>query len=116
MVTLQLISRMQKTAGILGAINLKLPIFRRIIPPQSPNSNIHFAMAEEMNLQNHSPEVKEPTPEILKLGTENGLIQSATDAFFRVKKLSDKAVLPSRASSLSAGYDLSRYCSPSLFL
>ncbi|XP_027094271.1 deoxyuridine 5'-triphosphate nucleotidohydrolase [Coffea arabica] len=64
-------------------------------------------MAEEMNLQNHSPEVKEPTPEILKLGPENGLIQSATAPFFRVKKLSDKAVLPSRASSLSAGYDLS---------
>ncbi|KAG4920439.1 hypothetical protein AAZX31_18G048300 [Glycine max] len=34
----------------------------------------------------------------------NGVV-SAT--FFRVKKLSDKAVLPSRASPLSAGYDLS---------
>ncbi|PHU09923.1 Deoxyuridine 5'-triphosphate nucleotidohydrolase [Capsicum chinense] len=35
----------------------------------------------------------------------NGIASSAF--FFRVKKLSDKAVLPSRASPLSAGYDLS---------
>ncbi|XP_014505322.1 deoxyuridine 5'-triphosphate nucleotidohydrolase-like [Vigna radiata var. radiata] len=32
---------------------------------------------------------------------------SSTPPFLRVKKLSDKAVLPSRASPLSAGYDLS---------
>ncbi|KAM3378301.1 deoxyuridine 5'-triphosphate nucleotidohydrolase [Capsicum galapagoense] len=35
----------------------------------------------------------------------NGIASSAL--FFRVKKLSDKAVLPSRGSPLSAGYDLS---------
>ncbi|XP_049389025.1 deoxyuridine 5'-triphosphate nucleotidohydrolase-like [Solanum stenotomum] len=35
----------------------------------------------------------------------NGIASSAL--FFRVKKLSDNAVLPSRGSPLSAGYDLS---------
>ncbi|XP_055814953.1 deoxyuridine 5'-triphosphate nucleotidohydrolase-like [Solanum dulcamara] len=35
----------------------------------------------------------------------NGIASSAF--FFRVKKLSDNAVLPSRGSPLSAGYDLS---------
>jgi dUTP pyrophosphatase len=30
-------------------------------------------------------------------------------ALFKVKKLSEKAVLPSRGSALAAGYDLSRY-------
>lgn len=36
--------------------------------------------------------------------TANGAVVAH---FLRVKKLSDKAVLPSRASPLSAGYDLS---------
>lgn len=31
------------------------------------------------------------------------------NSFFRVKRLSDNAVLPSRGSPLSAGYDLSRF-------
>eukprot|EP00257_Ricinus_communis_P015320 XP_015573206.2 LOW QUALITY PROTEIN: deoxyuridine 5'-triphosphate nucleotidohydrolase [Ricinus communis] len=60
-----------------------------------------------MEIQNNSssPEVKEPSPKIPKL-QKNGNGQ-ASDSFFRVKKLSDKAILPTRGSLLSAGYDLS---------
>ncbi|PHT29080.1 Deoxyuridine 5'-triphosphate nucleotidohydrolase [Capsicum baccatum] len=53
-----------------------------------------------------SPEIKEPSPKIQKLDhPENGAVPETP--FFRVKKLSENAVLPSRASPLSAGYDLS---------
>ncbi|TMW99199.1 hypothetical protein EJD97_002909 [Solanum chilense] len=53
--------------------------------------------------QINSPEITEPSPKVQKLDhPENGNVP-----FFRVKKLSENAVLPSRASSLSAGYDLS---------
>ncbi|XP_027092821.2 deoxyuridine 5'-triphosphate nucleotidohydrolase-like [Coffea arabica] len=72
-------------------------------PRQPPAS---FSMAQDMNHQNHSPEVKEPTPKIQKLDRENCSIQQAAP-FFRVKRLSDNAILPSRGSPLSAGYDLS---------
>jgi len=34
---------------------------------------------------------------------------SKISPLLKVKKLSDKAVLPSRGSALAAGYDLSRY-------
>lgn len=64
-------------------------------------------MGQEVNHQNQSPEIKEPTSKIRKLAHENG-VSPAPGPFFRVKKLSDKAILPSRASPLSAGYDLSR--------
>nr|KYP71569.1 Deoxyuridine 5'-triphosphate nucleotidohydrolase [Cajanus cajan] len=47
----------------------------------------------------------EPLLKIPKLYQNDDV--SATAPFLRVKKLSDKAVLPSRASPLSAGYDLS---------
>ncbi|XP_076926150.1 deoxyuridine 5'-triphosphate nucleotidohydrolase-like [Bidens hawaiensis] len=49
---------------------------------------------------NGSPEVKEPAPKIQKLDDDQ-------TPLFKVKKLSEKAVLPSRGSSLAAGYDLS---------
>ncbi|KAF3638228.1 deoxyuridine 5'-triphosphate nucleotidohydrolase [Capsicum chacoense] len=53
-----------------------------------------------------SPEIKEPSPKIQKLDhPENGAFPETP--FCRVKKLSENAVLPSRASPLSAGYDLS---------
>ena len=59
-----------------------------------------------------SPEIKEPSPKIPKLQQdENGVQPYSSLSFFKVKKLSDKAVLPSRASPLSAGYDLSRFLS-----
>lgn len=60
--------------------------------------------------QNHSPENYEPAPKVPKLhqnGTA-GLIEKESAPFFRVVRLSEKAILPSRASPLSAGYDLSR--------
>ncbi|VVB04578.1 unnamed protein product [Arabis nemorensis] len=53
----------------------------------------------------NSPEVKEPLAKLQKLD-RNG-IHGDSAPFFKVKKLSEKAVLPTRGSSLSAGYDLS---------
>ncbi|XP_027333355.1 deoxyuridine 5'-triphosphate nucleotidohydrolase-like [Abrus precatorius] len=47
----------------------------------------------------------EPSPKIPKLHLNDDI--SANPPFLRVKKLSEKAVLPSRASPFSAGYDLS---------
>ncbi|GMN35500.1 hypothetical protein TIFTF001_005344 [Ficus carica] len=55
-------------------------------------------------IENNSPETKEPATKIPKLH-QNG--DAETVSFFKVKKLSEKAVLPSRGSPLSAGYDLS---------
>ncbi|KAI8549694.1 hypothetical protein RHMOL_Rhmol06G0044900 [Rhododendron molle] len=48
-------------------------------------------------------EITEPSPKVRKLdhGGVNGLL--------RVKKLSEKAVLPYRASPFAAGYDLCSY-------
>ncbi|KAE8100220.1 hypothetical protein FH972_018144 [Carpinus fangiana] len=65
----------------------------------------------ESDLQsNNSPEIKEPLLKVLKLG-QNGVFAAAISEnpslLLRVKKLSEKAVLPLRASPLSAGYDLS---------
>ncbi|KAJ6395360.1 hypothetical protein OIU77_020593 [Salix suchowensis] len=48
------------------------------------------------------PDIKEPSPKIPKL-QENNIPSS----LLRVKRLSENAVLPSRGSRLSAGYDLS---------
>lgn len=61
-------------------------------------------------VQNSSHEIKEPAPKIPKL-QENCAHEVSENpiSLFRVKKLSDKAILPARASALSAGYDLSRY-------
>ncbi|KAF8401051.1 hypothetical protein HHK36_014354 [Tetracentron sinense] len=62
----------------------------------------------QQDLQNNSPEIKEPSPKLQKL-LQNGVSEVSQNVlpFLRVKKLSEKAVLPSRASPLSAGYDLS---------
>lgn len=118
-------------AGMLGAI-LRNPIFRATFPPFNP----HFAlitstlcqfprnpsrricaraliMAQAAENPNHAPEIEEPSPKIQKIH-QNGVSENKTHEsapFLRVKKLSEKAVLPSRASPLSAGYDLSRYMS-----
>ncbi|CAL0317740.1 unnamed protein product [Lupinus luteus] len=59
----------------------------------------------ESTINTNGSEVQEPLPKIPKLH-QNGDV-SADTPFLRVKKLSDKAVLPSRGSTLSAGYDLS---------
>ncbi|XP_021826450.1 deoxyuridine 5'-triphosphate nucleotidohydrolase [Prunus avium] len=60
----------------------------------------------QQDVQNGSHEVKEPTPKIAKLHEKSDVSGNPT-SFFRVKKLAEKAVLPSRGSPLSAGYDLS---------
>jgi dUTP pyrophosphatase len=69
-------------------------------------------MAQSDLQSNSSPEIKEPLLKVPKLG-QNGVSAAAISenpsSLLRVKKLSDKAVLPSRASPLSAGYDLSRF-------
>ena len=56
-----------------------------------------------------TPEIKEPSPKIQKLH-QNGVSKDPVNpiSLLRVKKLSENAVLPSRGSTLSAGYDLSR--------
>lgn len=75
--------------------------------PFSPFALNLITMAQPLP-QNASPEIKEPTPKIQKID-ENGVHSTRPAHFFRVKKLSEKAILPSRGSPLSAGYDLSRY-------
>ncbi|CAH9062624.1 unnamed protein product [Cuscuta europaea] len=58
------------------------------------------------NQSSASPEISEPTLKIPKLDHhQNGAVSGSP--YFRVKKLSEKAVLPSRGSPLSVGYDLS---------
>ncbi|KFK34016.1 hypothetical protein AALP_AA5G091100 [Arabis alpina] len=52
-------------------------------------------------------EVIEPLAKLQKLDRNGIHVDSAEPPFFKVKKLSEKAVLPTRGSSLSAGYDLS---------
>ncbi|TXG52248.1 hypothetical protein EZV62_021417 [Acer yangbiense] len=75
------------------------------------STQIVHKMTVQSELQNGSPEVKEPSPKIPKLH-QNGVhgkasLQDTTVSLLRVKKLSEKAVLPSRGSPLAAGYDLS---------
>lgn len=63
----------------------------------------------DQNPQINGSEVKEPTQKVQKID-QNGVHvtpNSVTNPFLKVRKLSEKAVLPSRASPLSAGYDLS---------
>ncbi|XP_077233598.1 deoxyuridine 5'-triphosphate nucleotidohydrolase-like [Tasmannia lanceolata] len=52
-----------------------------------------------------SPEIQEALQKLQKLN-QNGA-STASPNLLRVKKLSENATLPSRASALSAGYDLS---------
>ncbi|KAK8580908.1 hypothetical protein V6N13_143965 [Hibiscus sabdariffa] len=61
-----------------------------------------MAQADQIN---NSHEIKEPSPKVPKLG-QNG-VHEAPVSLLKVKKLSEKAVLPSRGSALAAGYDLS---------
>ncbi|CAL1355933.1 unnamed protein product [Linum trigynum] len=67
-------------------------------------------MADAAEIKNGSTEIQEPSPKIQKLDQQNGVHSApiaADGSFFKVKKLSPKAVLPTRGSPLSAGYDLS---------
>ncbi|VYS59593.1 unnamed protein product [Arabidopsis thaliana] len=51
--------------------------------------------------------VNEPSPKLQKLDRNGIHGDSSSSPFFKVKKLSEKAVIPTRGSPLSAGYDLS---------
>ncbi|GLT92139.1 hypothetical protein SLE2022_099930 [Rubroshorea leprosula] len=67
-----------------------------------------FTTMAQAEIQSNSPEILEPSPKIQKLD-QNGVDEVPQSSFplLKVKKLSEKAVLPSRGSPLSAGYDLS---------
>ncbi|GKE29336.1 deoxyuridine 5'-triphosphate nucleotidohydrolase [Tanacetum coccineum] len=56
------------------------------------------------NNTNGNSEIVEPIAKIQKL---NGNTDDDQIPLFKVKKLSENAVLPTRGSSLAAGYDLS---------
>ncbi|KAG6490761.1 deoxyuridine 5'-triphosphate nucleotidohydrolase-like [Zingiber officinale] len=67
-----------------------------------------------LHLTNRSPNARLPPPLFLSTMVSSESIDSGSSGadairrpLFRVKKLSQNAVLPSRASPLSAGYDLS---------
>ncbi|GMY28442.1 deoxyuridine 5'-triphosphate nucleotidohydrolase-like [Fagus crenata] len=114
-------------AGKLGAIARETPILVAIslfkpnqyspqplkpgfckYPSRNRSFSIFLTMAQ-LDPQNNSPEIKEPTPKIPKLDQNGVAAQISLDptSLLKVKKLSEKAVLPSRGSPLSAGYDLS---------
>ncbi|GMI82515.1 hypothetical protein HRI_001920800 [Hibiscus trionum] len=69
------------------------------------SKSLAMASADQIN---NSPEIKEPSPKVPKLG-QNGVheVTQGPVSLLKVKKLSEKAVLPSRGSALAAGYDLS---------
>lgn len=73
-----------------------LPNFSIYHRPQVP------AMAEQ-DPQVNGFEIAEPSPKVQKLERGGGV-----NGFLRAKKLSEKAVLPFRASPFAAGYDLCR--------
>lgn len=87
---------------------LSLGLASCLIPFSFPNfAHRHHIMAQT-EMQSNGCEVMEPSPKIQKV-EHDGVAENpqAFVPYLRVKKLSDKAILPSRASSLSAGYDLS---------
>ncbi|XP_057785493.1 deoxyuridine 5'-triphosphate nucleotidohydrolase-like [Salvia miltiorrhiza] len=80
-----------------------------LLPNRKISSN-SIEMAQAAENPNYTPEIQEPSPKIQKIHDHNGVSDTKPTAivpFLRVKRLSEKAVLPSRASPLSAGYDLS---------
>ncbi|KAK7300591.1 hypothetical protein RJT34_11439 [Clitoria ternatea] len=101
-------------AGKIGAMRtlVVLSLYKPYPPSKSLTSvsSLHFhsnQFPKPIMAQPH-PETNgssEPSPKIPKLLLNDDV--SANPPFLRVKKLSDNAVLPSRASPLSAGYDLS---------
>ncbi|XP_030447101.1 deoxyuridine 5'-triphosphate nucleotidohydrolase [Syzygium oleosum] len=69
----------------------------------------HHRILQRLKMVENVTEIEGPCPKIPKIH-ENGAVGAAAKepvSLLRVKKLSEKAVLPSRASPLSAGYDLS---------
>ncbi|KAK9271076.1 hypothetical protein L1049_026665 [Liquidambar formosana] len=113
-------------AGKLGAILWETPSFTGIFLSKSipsPSQPLNLPLCDypscnnprsrslkmaQQDPQSNSPEIKEPSPKVPKLH-QNGFAEVPQNItpLLRVKKLSEDAVLPSRASLLSAGYDLS---------
>ncbi|KAM7522963.1 hypothetical protein LguiA_012865 [Lonicera macranthoides] len=75
------------------------PSLRRLKYPLNSYIHTRFVAVAQQDPQINRPEIKEPSPKIQKL--------DQIPPFLRVKKLSEKAILPSRGSLLSAGYHLS---------
>ncbi|XP_074283189.1 deoxyuridine 5'-triphosphate nucleotidohydrolase-like [Silene latifolia] len=72
----------------------------RLLNTHTHNLRFNPIKMAETNGQTHNTDIQEPCAKLQKLDQhQNG--------FLKVKKLSDKAVLPSRGSPLAAGYDLS---------
>ncbi|PIN06967.1 dUTPase [Handroanthus impetiginosus] len=72
-------------------------------------TSVAAIMAQAAENPNHGVQIEELSPKVRKIdhnGVSGDKNKGATE-FLRVKKLSEKAILPSRASPLSAGYDLS---------
>lgn len=101
----------------LSTMLSSLPLFKAVSPSSNPTQtcvnfrfNSHFSRTLTM-AQNCPSEdnVSLRSPKVPKLAHESGESErfSYSSTLLRVKKLSDNAVLPSRASALSAGYDLS---------
>ncbi|XP_039139691.1 deoxyuridine 5'-triphosphate nucleotidohydrolase [Dioscorea cayenensis subsp. rotundata] len=73
----------------------------------SPFNRFTSQMASKNSTEPISLDAHEPSPKLPKL-SQNGITESRNlSPFLRIKKLSENAVMPSRASPLSAGYDLS---------
>ncbi|XP_031384890.1 deoxyuridine 5'-triphosphate nucleotidohydrolase [Punica granatum] len=97
-----------KPFSLLPRLTSPFPRYSRLRCPSLARTR---KMAQP-EMQNHSPEVKEPVPKVPKLH-QNGVDEPADKEpapFFKVVRLSEKAILPSRGSPLSAGYDLSSAC------
>ncbi|CAI9297893.1 unnamed protein product [Lactuca saligna] len=80
-------------AGTLGAIPRTLSLAGYFIPISAMSHN-------------GGPEIEGPIPKVQKIDDRNGN-SDHQQPLFRVKKLSEKAILPARGSSLAAGYDFS---------
>ncbi|WOL15390.1 deoxyuridine 5'-triphosphate nucleotidohydrolase [Canna indica] len=111
-------------AGIVAAKSFPrlLPLYtanpNRLISPSSPLSVLkpglppplsraRMVSTDALNVNGSSPDAREPSPKIPKVSENGGVHEEIRLPLLRVKKLSHNAVLPSRASALSAGYDLS---------
>jgi len=97
-------SNVGKYGVTLSAFSLRLPplLYKPWPHSQSPSSILSIQIHNPISI------MAQPRPEFH--------VVSSTPPFLRVKRLSDKAVLPSRASPSSGGYDLFRYCYKLCFL
>ncbi|XP_076882000.1 deoxyuridine 5'-triphosphate nucleotidohydrolase-like [Bidens hawaiensis] len=91
-------------AGSVGAMTRRFPYLTAAFTPYKPNPHLHFnhpfrSSKSFVSAMAQITETHGPAPKLLDSDHQVPV--------FKVKKLSEKAVLPSRGSSLAAGYDLS---------